>query len=105
MDLSCLIPNWNMICCVNLDIKLDPWSDFAHLCNPTKVKKLINDLTIIGSFIYISKWYCFREAGRCTHDSELPLLVFSRGPTQSIITQENGSSNAGIGISGAHCIF
>ena len=30
-----------------------------------------------------------------------PLFVFGNGPTQSIITREKGSSNAGMGIRGA----
>ena len=33
------------------------------------------------------------------------LFVFGNGPTQSIITQEKGSSNAGMGIRGAFGIF
>ena len=96
-----------MICCINPDIKLDPWSDRTHLGNPTKVKNLINDLIIIGAFIFRSDTASGKRVDAYIIVSKylLPLLVFGRGPTQSIITQENGSSNAGIGISGACCIF
>ena len=78
-----------------------------HLGSPTKVKNLINDLTIIGAFVFQSGTASGKRVDAHIIVSKylFPLLVFGRGPTQSIITQENGSSNAGIGTSGARCIF
>lgn len=71
------------------------------------MKNLINDLTIIGDFIFQSGTASRKgvNAHMIVSKYLLPLLVFGIGSTQSIITWENGSSSAGIGISGAHCIF
>ena len=96
-----------MIYCISPDIKLDTWSDCMNLGNPTKVKNLINDLIIRGAFTFRSGTASGKRVDAHIIVSKylFPLLVFGRGPTQSIITQENGSSNVGIGTSVVHCIF
>ena len=96
-----------MICCISPDIKFDPWSDCTDLGNPTSVKNLIRDLTIVGACMF---WSGTASAKRVDAHMIISkywflLLVCGKGPTQSISTRKNGSSNARMGISGALGIF
>ena len=88
-------------------MKLLPWSLWTDFGNPTNVKNLVKAFTILGAFMFLKGIASGNlvEAHMIVNKYSLPVLVLGRGPTQSIITLLNGSSNAGIGFNGALGIF
>ena len=71
------------------------------------MKNLIKDFAMVGAFMLRSGIASGNQVDAHIIVSKywFPLFVFGNGPTQSIITREKGSSNAGMGISGAFGIF
>jgi len=88
-------------------MKFDPWSDCIDLGSPTNVKNLIRALTIVGVLIFLSGIASGKrvDVHMIVNKYAFPVLVFGKGPTQSIRTLLKGSSKAGIGRSGAGGIF
>ena len=76
------------------DIKLETWSDWMCLGDPTKVKNLISALMIVGALLFLT----VTASGNLvvTHIVVkiywLPDLVLGRGPPQSINILLKGSS-------------
>jgi len=85
-----------MTCCIKPDIKLLPWSDCSDLGKPTKVKNLTKYLTMVGTFMFLRVTASGKQVD--VHIN-ITTLHLGSGPTQSIITLENGSSKAGLSIS------
>ena len=73
------------------------------LGRPIKVKNLIRALTMLGALMFLKGMASGNLVDVHIMVSKywLPALVLGSGPTQSTKTRLNGSSIAGIGISGA----
>ena len=88
-------------------MKLEPWSDWTDWGSPKSVKKLISTYTILGALIF--------QRGKASGNRVFPHIIAKRywlpsrvlgsGPTQSIITWENGSPATGMGFKGATAGF